>query len=93
VRLEANQGKEADVQEFLEQGRALVDDEPGTIVWFAVRLAPSTFAIFDAFEDESGREAHLNGQVAAALIERSAELFSEAPTIETVDVLASKVPG
>jgi quinol monooxygenase YgiN len=93
VRLEAKPGKEADVQEFLEQGRALVDAEPGTIVWFAVRLGPTTFAIFDAFEDESGREAHLNGQVAAALMERSDELFSKAPTIESVDVLASKVPG
>jgi quinol monooxygenase YgiN len=93
VRLEAKPGKEADVQSFLEGGLSLVQEEPATTAWFAIRLGPSTFGIFDAFPDESGREAHLAGRVAAALMEQASELFSEPPSIEKVDVLADKLPG
>ncbi len=93
VRLEAKPGKEADVQSFLEGGLSLVQEEPATTAWFAIRLGPSTFGIFDAFPDESGREAHLSGRVAAALMEQASELFSEPPSIEKVDVLADKLPG
>jgi quinol monooxygenase YgiN len=89
VRLEAAPGREADVEAFLRAGLDLVQQEPGTTVWYALRLGPSTYGIFDAFEDESGREAHLNGAVAQGLAEQ-AELFAAAPTIEQVDVLASK---
>jgi len=92
VKLEAKPGKEGDVEAFLNSGRALVDEEPETIAWFAVRLAPTTFAIFDVFEGESGREAHLSGKVAAALMENAPELLAEEPSIEKVDVLASKLP-
>lgn len=67
VRLEAKPGKEAEVEKFLRGGLAIVEKEPGTVAWFAIRLSKSTFGIFDAFADESGRNAHLNGQVAAAL--------------------------
>lgn len=91
VKLEAKPGKEDDVEAFLNSGRALVDEEPGTIAWFAVRFGPSTFAIFDAFEDEDGRQAHLSGQVAAALMENAADLLAEEPKIEQLDVLASKL--
>lgn len=91
VKLEAKPGKEDDVEAFLNSGRALVDDEPGTIAWFAVRFGPSTFAIFDAFEDEDGRQAHLSGQVAAALMENAPDLLAEEPKIEQLDVLASKL--
>lgn len=93
VRMEAKPGKEADVEAFLRSGLSLVEAEPATTAWFAIRLGPSTFGIFDAFPDESGRQAHLSGKVAAALMQRSDELFSRPPSIEPVDVLAAKWPG
>jgi quinol monooxygenase YgiN len=93
VRLEAKPGKEEDVERFLREGLSIVEDEPATITWFAIRLGPSTFGIFDAFPDEAGRQAHLSGQVAAALKEKASELFAEPPQIEMVDVLAGKLPA
>lgn len=92
VRLEAKPGKEADVESFLKGGLAIVQEEPATIAWFAIRLAPSTFGIFDAFPDDSGRQAHLTGRVAAALMAKAGELLSQPPSIEKVDVLAVKLP-
>ena len=92
VRLEAKPGKEGDVEAFLNSGRALVDDEPETIAWFAVRLSSTTFAIFDVFPSETGREAHLSGRLAAALMENAGELLAQGPAIEKVDVIASKLP-
>ena len=89
VRLEAAAGKESALADFLKQGQALVEAEPGTIVWYAFQMGPSTFGIFDAFEDEDGRQAHLNGKVAQGLSD-NADLFAEPPSIEQVDVLASK---
>ena len=71
----------------------MAQDEPATIAWFAIRLGPSTFGIFDAFPDESGREAHLSGAIAAALMERASDLLAQPPTIEKHDVLAAKLPG
>ena len=93
ARLEAKPGKEAEVQSFLEGALPLAEDEPATIAWFAIRLGPSTFGIFDAFPDESGREAHLSGAIAAALMERADELLAQPPSIEKHDVLAAKLPG
>jgi len=93
VRLEAKPGKEKDVESFLRGGLQLVQQEKATTAWFALRLGPSTFGIFDAFPDESGRQAHLTGQVAAALMARANELFSQPPSIEKVDVLAAKLPA
>ena len=92
VRLEAKPGKETDVENFLHGGLSIVEEEPATIAWFAIRLGPSTFGIFDAFPDESGRQAHLSGQVAAALMEKASELFAQPPSIEKVDILAAKLP-
>jgi quinol monooxygenase YgiN len=92
VRLEAKRGKEAEVENFLNSGLSLVEEEPDTTAWFAIRMGQSTFGIFDAFPDESGRQAHLNGKVAAALMEKASELFAQAPVIEKVDVLAAKLP-
>jgi len=92
VRLEAKPGKEAEVESFLRGGLAVVQQEPATTAWFALRLGPATFGIFDAFPDEAGRQAHLSGQVAAALLARAAELFAQPPTIEKVEVLAAKLP-
>jgi quinol monooxygenase YgiN len=91
VRLEAKPGKEDEVASFLKSGLSLVQQEPATIAWFGIRLGPSTFGIFDAFPDEAGRQAHLNGKVAAALMARAGELFSQPPSIEKVEVLAAKL--
>jgi quinol monooxygenase YgiN len=93
VRLEAKPGREADVANFLKSAVPLVQAEPATTAWFAIQLGPSTFGIFDAFPNEAGREAHLNGQVAAALMANAAELLAQAPNIEKVDILADKLPG
>ena len=93
VTLEAKPGKEDDVAAFLKRALPLVEDEPQTTAWFAVRLASSGFAIFDAFPSEAGREAHLTGPVAAALMENAPELLATDPRIETVDVLADKLPS
>jgi quinol monooxygenase YgiN len=91
VRLEAKPGKEAQVEAFLKSGLALVQQEPGTTVWFALRMGPTTFGIYDAFPDEAGRQAHLSGQVAAALMAKAPELLAQPPAIEKVDVLAAKM--
>lgn len=90
VTLEAKPGKEQQVKEFLKDALPIVQNEPDTVTWYAIRLGDSTFGIFDTFEDEDGRQAHLNGDVAAALMEKADELFSEEPSITQVDVLASK---
>jgi quinol monooxygenase YgiN len=92
VRLEARPGREADLEAFLQSAAALVRQEPATLVWFGVRLAPSTFGIFDAFPDESGRQAHLAGRVAAALGAHASTLLAGPPVLERVDVLAVKLP-
>ena len=93
VRLEAKPGKEAEVETFLRGGLAVVEQEPATVAWFALRLGPSTFGIFDAFPDEAGRQAHLTGRVAAALMAQAPELLAQPPAIEKVDVLAAKLPA
>jgi quinol monooxygenase YgiN len=93
VKLEAKKGKESDVESFLKGGLAIVQEEPATTAWFAIRLGPTTFGIFDAFPDEAGRQAHLTGRVAAALMARAGELLAQPPSIEKVDVLAAKLPG
>ena len=91
VRLEAKPGKESEVESFLKSGLALVQEEPETTAWFAIRMGQSTFGIFDAFPDESGRKAHLNGKVAAALMAKASDLLAQPPVIEKVDVLAVKL--
>ncbi|MCG7421857.1 antibiotic biosynthesis monooxygenase [Micrococcus sp. ACRRV] len=94
VRFDALPGKEDDVKDFLDSGRALVVEEPATTAWFAIRLGPSSFGIFDVFPDDARRDAHLSGPVAVALGEQTGAgaLFSE-PTIEKLDVLSSKLPA
>jgi len=92
VRLTAKSGKEAEVARFLNDGLPLVQEESETQAWFGIQFGPSTFGIFDAFPDESGREAHLSGKVAQALKEKASELFAQPPAIEKVDVLAAKLP-
>lgn len=92
VRLEAKPGKEKEVADFLRSGLALVQQEPATVAWFGVQLGPSTFGIFDAFPDEAGRQAHLTGGVATALMASAPELLAKPPEIHKLDVLASKLP-
>jgi len=92
ARLEAKPGKENEVAKFLETGLALANQEVTTPLWFALRLGPSTFGVFDAFTDESGRQAHLNGPIAKALMAKASELFSKPPAIERIDVLGAKLP-
>ncbi|MGE5087349.1 MAG: putative quinol monooxygenase [Bacillota bacterium] len=93
VHLEAKPQREFEVEKFLRDALPLVQEELQTTAWFAVRTGPSNFVIFDAFPDEYGRRAHLEGKVAAALIARAPELFARPPLIERVDVLADKLPG
>ena len=93
VRLEAKPGKEADVENFLRGALPLAQEEPATITWYAIRLGPSTFGIFDTFPDDLGRQAHLSGPVAAALMANASELLSQPPSIEKVDILVAKLPG
>jgi len=93
VRLEAKTGKQDDVAAFLSGAVSAVRAEPATIAWFALRLGPTTFGIFDAFPDESGRQAHLAGRVAAALMASAPELLADPPVIEKVDILANLLPG
>ncbi len=90
--LEARPGKESEVEAFLTSALPLATAEPATNAWFAVRLTGSRFAIFDTFDDEQGREAHLHGQIAQALMARADELFAQPPAIHKIDVLAEKAP-
>jgi quinol monooxygenase YgiN len=93
VLLEAKPGKEEEVAKFLRSGLEIVQQEPATTAWFAIRLGPAKFGIFDAFADDAGRQAHLTGRVAAALMAKASELLAKPPAIEKVDVLAAKLPG
>ena len=90
ARLEAKPGKEEELADFLRSALPLAEGEPGTISWFAFRIGSSTFGIFDTFNDESGREAHLSGPIAAALIAKAPELLAKPPVIEKLDLLAGK---
>lgn len=92
ARLEARIGTEQAVANLIATGVTIVEDEPGTPIWFGIRLAPATFGIFDAFADDASRQAHLEGRLAQALMARAAELLALPPVIERVDVLASKLP-
>jgi quinol monooxygenase YgiN len=91
ARLEAKPGKEEEVARFLQTGLELSMREAGTPVWFALKLGPSTFGVFDAFADEAGRQAHLTGAIAQALMAQAPVLFSKPPSIERIDVLGAKV--
>jgi len=89
--LKARPGKEGDVELFLKSALAAANQEQATTVWFAFRLGPSTFGIFDAFADDAGRDAHLAGPIAAALLSKWKDLLAELPKIEKIDVLAAKL--
>ena len=90
ARFEAKPGKEEAVAKFFETALEMARKEPTTIHWYAFRLSHSTFGVFDTFEDENGRQKHLNGPIGQALMARAGELFSSPPSIEPVDLLGSK---
>lgn len=92
ARLEAKPGKEEDVERFLRGALPLAEAEPGTRTWFALRFGPASFGIYDTFDTEAGRQAHLDGPIAAALMERAGDLLASPPQIDRVDLLASKLP-
>ncbi len=92
AKMEAKPGKEADVEAFLKSALPAANKEAGTKIWFALKLGPSTFGIFDAFPDDAARQAHLSGSIASALMAKAPELFlAGSPVIEKIDVLAAKV--
>ena len=91
--LQAKPGKESELADFLRQGQALAEAEAGTRVWYAIRIDDSTFGIFDAFEDEEARQAHVNGEIPKALAKVGPDLLAQDPDIRPVDVLATKPPG
>ena len=88
--LEAKPGKGDELAAFLEQGRALAAEEDGTVTWYAFRLSDTTYGIFDTFEGEEGRQAHLNGRIPAALGQVAADLLASDPDIRTTDIIAVK---
>lgn len=90
VKLVAKPGKEAEVEAFLNGGLALVNEEPLTLTWYALKFDDSTFGIFDSFADDEGRDAHLSGRVAEALGANAGELLASPPNIEKVDIIVSK---
>lgn len=92
VQLEAKPGKEAELAAFLAGAAPLVEAEAGTVAWFAMRMGPTSFGIFDVFDDEQAREAHLAGAVAKALMARASELLFDAPMIDKIEILADKLP-
>jgi len=91
ARLEAKPGKEAAVRDLLISAVALANQEARTTVWFALKLGPSTFGVFDAFADEGGRQAHLNGPIAQALMDNAPALLIKEPQIDPIDVLGAKL--
>ncbi len=93
VKLHAKPGREAEVERLLANGLPMVEAEPQTTLWSALRFDRSTFGIFDAFDNEAGRSEHLAGRLAAALLAKAKDLLAEPPTIERVDVLAAKLPA
>ena len=92
ARVEAKPGKEQEVEAFLKNALSLANEEDSTIHWFALKFGPSTFGIFDTFEAETGRKAHLNGKIASALMANASELLAKAPVIEEVELIAVNQP-
>jgi quinol monooxygenase YgiN len=90
VMLKAKPGKEADVEAFLKQGAVMSKDEAQTVNWYGVKMAPGTYGVFDTFNDEEGRDAHLNGAIARALMAKAPELFSNEIRVEKMEILADK---
>jgi len=92
AQLEAKPGKEKEVEDFLKSAQPLAEREAGTITWYAIKMGPGKYGIFDTFADENGRNAHLNGDIAKALFAKAKDLFSQPPRVDKPEILASKTP-
>src|SRR5512138_447035 len=92
VQLEARKGKEAEVETLLRESLSVATRETETLSWYALKLGPTSYGIFDTFQTDKDREAHLAGEIAKSLQEKASNLFSKQPTIERMDILASKLP-
>ena len=90
VPLKARPGKEAEVEAFLKLGAEMSKKEPGTVTWYGLNEGGGRYSVFDTFNDEAGRDAHLNGEIAKALMAKASELFAEAPQIHKINILADK---
>ena len=90
VMLKAKPGKEQEVEDFLKAGASMSQNEPGTVTWYGVKMAPGLYGVFDTFHDEQGRDAHMNGDIAKALMAKAPELFSNQLQIEKMEIMASK---
>ena len=90
VMLKAKPGKEEEIEAFLAQGAQMAHAEPGTVTWYGVKMGPGVYGVFDTFNDEAGRDAHLGGAIAKALMEKAPELFSNELRIEQMEILAAK---
>jgi quinol monooxygenase YgiN len=90
AQLEAKPGKEKEVEEFLKSAQPLAEREPGTVTWYAIKMGPGKYGIFDTFADENGRNAHLNGEIAKALFAKAKDLLASPPKIDKPEILASK---
>jgi quinol monooxygenase YgiN len=90
AQLEAKPGKERELEEFLKSAEPLAEREPGTLTWYAIKMSPGKYGIFDTFADENGRNAHLNGEIAKALFAKAKDLLAEAPRVDKPEILASK---
>jgi quinol monooxygenase YgiN len=93
AQLEAKPGKESEVESFLISAQPMAEQEPGTTTWYALKIGPGKYGIFDTFADEEARNAHINGEIAKALFARAPDLFSKPPEIDRPTILAAKVPG
>jgi quinol monooxygenase YgiN len=93
VLLHAKPGKEKEVEQFLELAQPLAEREPGTSTWYALKLGQGRYGIFDTFKEDSGRNAHFNGEIAKALFDKAEDLFATPPQVEKLDILAAKAPG
>lgn len=92
ARVEAKPGREQEVADFLKSAQALAEREQGTTSWYAVKIGPARFGIFDTFADETGLDAHLSGEIAKALFGRAQELFIKEPEVHKIEILAAKAP-
>ena len=90
VMLKAKAGKESDVEAFLKQGAAMSQNESQTVTWYGVKIAPGVYGVFDTFDDEQGRDAHMSGDIAKALMAKAPELFENQLQIEKMEILATK---
>jgi len=88
--LNAKPGKEKELEEFLKSAQPVAEREKDTVSWYAVKMSASSFGIFDTFADDAGRQAHLNGEIAKALVSKGKELLSSDPKIHQIDIIASK---